>query len=282
MSAVELPLFPLRSVLCPGIALPLHIFEDRYQLMVGRCIEAGDPFGVVLIREGREVGPIASQVATVGTTAAIRQAGRYPDGRLDIVTVGQRRFRIEGVDASSQPYLIGRVSYLGEPLGGDDDATAGLARRVGERFLHYLELLQPGLAASDEAADVADKRGDDRVAGGRTRSRSALIQPDDDADADDEDEDEDEDEELGAGERAALLRASASRLVLSGDATAVSYLLTGLVRLDLGVRQDLLEVPDTSSRLLRVDALLGREMQLLGRHLRPLAVDLRSLELRRN
>ena len=276
MSAVELPLFPLRSVLCPGIALPLHIFEDRYRLMVGRCIEAGDPFGVVLIREGREVGPIASQVATVGTTAAIRQAGRYPDGRLDIVTVGQRRFRIEGVDASSQPYLIGRVSYLGEPLGGDDDATAGLARRVGERFLHYLELLQPGLAASDEAADVADKRGDDRVAGGPTRSRSALIQPDDDAD------DEDEDEELGAGERAALLRASASRLVLSGDATAVSYLLTGLVRLDLGVRQDLLEVPDTSSRLLRVDALLGREMQLLGRHLRPLAVDLRSLELRRN
>ena len=275
MSAVELPLFPLRSVLCPGIALPLHIFEDRYRLMVGRCIEAGDPFGVVLIREGREVGPIASQVATVGTTAAIRQAGRYPDGRLDIVTVGQRRFRIEGVDASSEPYLIGRVSYLGEPLGGDDDATAGLARRVGERFLHYLELLQPELAASDEAADVADQRGDDRVAGGPTRSRSALTQPDDDADAD-------EDEELGAGERAALLRASASRLVLSGDATAVSYLLTGLVRLDLGVRQDLLEVPDTSSRLLRVDALLGREMQLLGRHLRPLAVDLRSLELRRN
>ena len=89
-------------------------------------------------------------------------------------------------------------------------------------------------------------------------------------------------EELDLRRRAAQLLASASRLVTSGDATAISYLLTGLVQLDLGVRQDLLEVPDTSSRLLRVDALLNREMQLMGRHLRPLAVDLRTLDLRRN
>ena len=54
----KIPIFPLRSVLCPGVALPLHIFEDRYRLMVERCLGQGEPFGVVLIREGRETGPL--------------------------------------------------------------------------------------------------------------------------------------------------------------------------------------------------------------------------------
>ncbi len=99
----ELPLFPLHSVLCPGIALPLHIFEERYRLVVARCIERSAPFGVVLIRAGREVGELEGHVADVGTTAAIRQAGRYSDGRLDIVTVGERRFRIERVETAREP-----------------------------------------------------------------------------------------------------------------------------------------------------------------------------------
>jgi hypothetical protein len=72
---IEIPLFPLRSVLCPGVALPLHIFEERYRLMISRCIERGEPFGVILLRQGREVGPIRGEVAAVGTTAAIRRAG---------------------------------------------------------------------------------------------------------------------------------------------------------------------------------------------------------------
>ena len=287
MPGTLIPLFPLRSVLCPGIALPLHIFEDRYRLMVGRCIEAGDSFGVVLIREGREVGPVAGQVASVGTTAAIRQAGRYPDGRLDIVTVGQRRFRIQDLDASSEPYLVGHVSYLKEPLGGDDDATAGLARRVGERFLRYLELLQAGLA--DLSAQQDDEVDGPTAALASNPLKSWLAPASDDINATDDldvmgstDGADRVGDEVDVRRRAAQLLASASRLVTSGDATAISYLLTGLVQLDLGVRQDLLEVPDTSSRLLRVDALLHREMQLIGRNLRPLAVDLRTLDLRRN
>src|SRR3954468_4244250 len=89
---VQLPLFPLHAVLFPGVALPLHIFEERYRSMVGRCIAAGEPFGVVLIKDGREIGDVPVSLAQVGTTAIIRQAGRYPDGRLDIVTVGGRHF----------------------------------------------------------------------------------------------------------------------------------------------------------------------------------------------
>src|SRR3989337_2434064 len=58
---MDLPLFPLHTVLCPGVALPLHVFEERYRVMVGRCIDLGEPFGVVLIRQGREVGPAGAR-----------------------------------------------------------------------------------------------------------------------------------------------------------------------------------------------------------------------------
>ena len=148
---IDLPLFPLRSVLCPGVALPLHIFEHRYRLMVGRCLERGEPFGVVLERDGHEVGPLAGRIADVGTTAIIRRAGRYPDGRLDILTVGERRFRLEALDSRSEPYLVGRVTMLDEPS-GPDAVVAEQAERVGRRFLRYLELLQP--ASDDDGPEI--------------------------------------------------------------------------------------------------------------------------------
>jgi Lon protease-like protein len=66
----ELPIFPLNVVLFPGMPLPLHIFEERYKSMINRCIQAGHAFGVVLIREGQEVGPPA-RPHDVGTTAVI-------------------------------------------------------------------------------------------------------------------------------------------------------------------------------------------------------------------
>jgi Lon protease-like protein len=263
----ELPLFPLHSVLCPGIALPLHIFEPRYREMIGYCLETGSPFGVVLIRDGREVGPLAGQIAEVGTTAAIRQAGRYPDGRLDIVTVGETRFRIVSVDSASQAYLVGTVEELDEPLGGAVVDAEELAAAVGRRFLGYLEMLQPREGAAVEG----------RGAGaGPGRSTPDEVSPEDD-------------EEGGLGsdaptdaDRRAQLLASARRLIAEGDATAVSYLLTGLVQLDLAARQDLLEIPDTMTRLRRLDGHLTREQHLLKRHLRPMALDLETLAVRKN
>jgi len=82
---MELPLFPLHAVLCPGIVMPLHIFEDRYRALTRHCIETGSPFGIVLIREGLEMGASPSlAVAGVGAVAEIREVSRYADGRYEI------------------------------------------------------------------------------------------------------------------------------------------------------------------------------------------------------
>jgi Lon protease-like protein len=278
---VRLPLFPLRSVLCPGVALPLHIFEERYRLMVGRCIERSEPFGVVLIREGREVGPLDGRLADIGTTALIRQAGRYPDGRMDIVTVGGQRFRIQALDPDSEPYLMGDVTLLRERVGGDREADL-LRRRVGQRFLRYLELLQPALGdasgpeieveveieAPDDVLEPDEEQQPEPLAVGSLEAGGAPESLDATGLSDDQ--------------RRELLMAAAKRLTATDDPTALSYLLTGLIQVDLGARQDLLEAPDTVGRLVGLDALLRREIGHLSRHLRPIVLDPAVLALRRN
>ncbi len=302
---IEIPLFPLRSVLCPGVALPLHIFEQRYRLMVDRCIERGEPFGVVLLREGREAGPFRGQVAAVGTTAIIRRAGAYPDGRLDILTVGQQRFRLEGVDNVSEPYLVGRISLLDEPT-GPMPAVDEQAQRVGQRFLEYLELLQPTgeedgpeiekveLEIELDEVDDHDSRIelddepepepertvpttlDDLLANGSPLEASGLhdaadaiaYEPDPSARPDAS--------ELSAAQRRELLMAAARRLIGTDDPTALSYVLTALIQVDLAARQELLEAPDTIRRLSGLERLLTRETWFLRQGLRPIIVDARQ------
>lgn len=279
---MELPLFPLHSVLCPGVALPLHIFEERYRLMIGRCIERAEPFGVVLIRDGREVGPLEGRLAEVGTTAVIRQAGRYPDGRLDIVTVGDRRFQIEALDDGREPYLVGNVKLLDEPVGQADQAST-LGDRVGRRFLRYLELLQPALAtddgpeieieveveAPDDVVGEADEEDSEGVPTLILEAGADALHTVDTAALDDD-------------QRRELLMAAARRLIATDDPTALSYLIIGLMQVELGARQALLETADTVTRLHGLDGLLTREIQLLSRHLKPLALDARLNVLRRN
>lgn len=291
---MELPLFPLHSVLCPGVALPLHIFEERYRLMVARCIEEGQPFGVVLIREGHETGPLRGRVADVGTTALIRQAGRYPDGRLDIVTVGGQRFRIERLDEDREPYLLGEVSLLEEPI-GDAPVARRLAERVSERFLRYLELLQPALESESDSeievelvVEAPEGEPDEPplpAAEGEAAPAESVLES---LVSDPEDEGESEVERSGDdgpapdAERAEMLMAAARRLVTPEDPTHLSYVLSGLIQVELPSRQELLEAPDTESRLRRLDAVLRREIQLLERRLKPLVVDPRLSALRRN
>ena len=278
----ELPLFPLHSVLLPGVALPLHVFEERYRAMVGRCVERGEPFGVVLIRSGREVGGIMPRLARVGTTAQIRQASRYADGRMDIVTVGGSRFRLEDLHETHQPYLVGTVALLDEPL-GDDEEAAELAHRVGRRFLRYLELLQPALASGDgpeieveievEAPDDALEREEPvtlEIRGVADAVHAASLERTIDAASLDEDE------------RRDLLMAAARRLTATSGATELSYLIGGLIQVELSYRQELLEAPDTVRRLSRLHSLLGRELQLLRGHLKPLVLDPRMNVLRLN
>ncbi len=90
---IAAPLFPLNTVLFPGGPLPLRIFETRYVDMVRRCMREGEPFGVVLIRTGGEVGAVAD-TARIGTTARIVDFNSMPDGLLGITCVGERRFRV--------------------------------------------------------------------------------------------------------------------------------------------------------------------------------------------
>jgi len=103
-----LPLFPLGSVLFPGMLLPLHIFEPRYRLLVKRSIESDEPFGIVLIKSGPEVGGPA-EPHRIGTTAKIMGSTPLPGGRSFIIARGDRRFEIGSIDAEREPYLVAQV-----------------------------------------------------------------------------------------------------------------------------------------------------------------------------
>jgi Lon protease-like protein len=138
MKDYDLPLFPLRTVLFPGQALPLHIFEARYRQMITDCMEADATFGVVLIQEGMEVGSLATPYE-VGTTAVIEDIERLPDGRMNIVTIGQERFQLRSYDVTSKPYLVGRVSPW--PWSDDAPPETGLKQAVRRRVEQYVGLL---------------------------------------------------------------------------------------------------------------------------------------------
>jgi hypothetical protein len=296
---IELPLFPLHSVLCPGVALPLHVFEERYKKMVGRCLDRDEPFGVVLIREGREVGPIAERIADVGTTAVINEVGRYPDGRMDLMTVGGRRFRVRSLDAQREPYLLGQVELLEEPI-GDVELARFLAERVSRRFLRYLELLEPALSANAPEIEIevveAPDPGDEPAAASDLPAVELIesVGPGESpSGTEEETEEENADAEVDASlaermrtasddERHALLMAAARRLAVPDDPTVLSYIIGGLVQIEPSARQRLLEAADAENRLRQLDTLLWREIHLLGRRLKPLVIDPRLSQLRRN
>lgn len=130
--SVELPLFPLETVLFPFATLQLHVFEARYLEMVQECREMGSPFGVVLIREGREVGGSADPYM-VGTAARIVKVHEYEDGRLDLQVQGESRFRIRSLD-ESRPFLVGRVEPVAENDPDDSPRGYALLTRAQETF----------------------------------------------------------------------------------------------------------------------------------------------------
>ena len=112
---MRLPLFPLNVVLFPGGYLPLHIFEERYRLMMRHCLEGDRRFGVVLISSGSDVGDPATPEA-VGTVAVIDEVRTLDDGRMLIGTKGERRFRIVEI-VDQLPYITAEVDLL-----EDDDS----------------------------------------------------------------------------------------------------------------------------------------------------------------
>ena len=138
----ELPLFPLNTVLFPGMPLPLHIFEERYKLMIRFCMENSQPFGVVLIRQGREALGQLAEPYEIGCTARIIEVQPLAKGQMNIITLGENRFRILST-YSRDGYLMGKVEWF--PL---EEAHSGNMASHAQRLLpwvkQYMQILSEG------------------------------------------------------------------------------------------------------------------------------------------
>jgi uncharacterized protein len=176
-----LPLFPLGTVLFPGMILPLRVFEERYRQMVADLLAKPEPareFGVVAIRKGREVATDsapdianAPELHDIGCVARLRESTRHPDGRFDLVTIGTRRFRLLRTD-DTLPYYQGEVEELPEQAlpdqvlpdqalpdqsGRDEAAKAARAvQSVQAAFRDYLNALADRAGAVVRVAEIPD------------------------------------------------------------------------------------------------------------------------------
>jgi Lon protease-like protein len=159
--AEVIPLFPLGTVLFPGLLLPLNIFEPRYRQLVADLQEMPEErrrFGVVAIRQGREVGPhTATALYDVGCTALVRRVEPQTDGRYHLVTTGARRFRITEVDDQTTPYLQATVEWLAEDSNADTESAAGLVPELIVAFRAYLEVLGSARAAEITVPPLPDE-----------------------------------------------------------------------------------------------------------------------------
>lgn len=152
----RLPLFPLGSVLFPGLLLPLHIFEERYRKLVRDLLEQPEDqrrFGVVAITQGHEVGAQAlAETADVGCVAEVRQIDPHDDGRFDIVSTGTTRFRIDSID-SSGPYFQADVTTLPEDEGEWAGAFVPGVTKLFERYCELLRSLGASVHGPEELPD---------------------------------------------------------------------------------------------------------------------------------
>lgn len=137
---VQLPIFPLNTVVFPGVTVPLHVFEDRYRALVHHLLTISEKperlFGIVAIREGYEIGSHGVQsVHRVGCVVQMTSVDPYPDGRFDIEVVGRRRLRLDALDTSGS-YLVGDVETVDEAR---VDTPEGVheAIRTRETFEEY-------------------------------------------------------------------------------------------------------------------------------------------------
>ena len=141
--AEVVPLFPLGTVVFPGLMLPLNVFEPRYRRLVQDLLampEDQRTFGVVAIRSGREVGKDGvHELHDVGCTTLVRRIEPQEDGRYHLVTTGARRFRLGRRDDVSAPYLQAEVEWIDEELGQGDPGE--LAAQLTTTFRAYLDAL---------------------------------------------------------------------------------------------------------------------------------------------
>src|SRR4051794_17975314 len=140
------PLFPLPLVLLPSEVVPLHIFEERYKLMIGECLESDSEFGIVWLGD--------DGLRSVGCTARVTQVlAELDDGRLNILVTGGRAFRLlRRID--DMPYPAGEVEML-----DDDDETAppspdDVAAEARERYADLVEQVTDERPGPDDLAEL--------------------------------------------------------------------------------------------------------------------------------
>ena len=151
MATRLLPLFPLSVVLLPATPLPLHVFEERYKQMMEEVIPGPTEFGVVLTKD--------DGIVNIGCTATVdRVLQRYPDGRLDLLAVGQRRFRIVSLN-EELPYLRAHVEYFNDEEVGDVPGDLRLQAIAGYEKLRAVEspnvLIEPSMDAPQLSFQLA-------------------------------------------------------------------------------------------------------------------------------
>jgi len=143
-SEATIPLFPLGLVLLPQNQLPLHIFEERYKLMIGECLQDGKEFGIVYFN--------AAAVQKAGCTAKIvKVLKRYEDGRLDVLTLGRQRFFIQEM-FDHKAYLEARVTFFDDE--GYEDKR--LSQHMADRGINLLKQVASRLEVQ-AAYDLAEE-----------------------------------------------------------------------------------------------------------------------------
>lgn len=157
MNEFRLPLFPLQVVLLPHAALPLHIYEERYKLLLRECITKSGEFGIVLARE--------QGFAEVGCTAAVTNVlHTYDDGRMDVLVEGRQRFRIRALHTELAPFVVGDIEY---PAPVNEPANPTLARETIAMYNELVRIvyagrikqLDPDLAEPEISFVMAQKAG---------------------------------------------------------------------------------------------------------------------------
>ncbi|HEX8846495.1 MAG TPA: LON peptidase substrate-binding domain-containing protein [Pyrinomonadaceae bacterium] len=147
----ELPLFPLPLVLFPGVPLPLHIFEPRYQRML-KDISAGDSlFGLPYFDVTESEGDMPA-VGHIGCVAEVTEVQSLPEGRSNILTVGLIRYRLESYAGGDEPYLVGRVSFF-EDESEDEDFLKQRADEVSKLFMRIARAVR---IINDERASLPE------------------------------------------------------------------------------------------------------------------------------
>ena len=169
----RLPLFPLNTVLFPGLVMPLRVFEERYRRLVADLLDRPEDvprrFGVVAIRDGREVAPVREDdhpagpldglgtvtgdpleaLHTVGCVADVTTARRHADGGYELLVTGTTRFRLHGFDATG-PYLVGDAETVEERPGQGSGALAAAVERAFRNYRKRLAGARESTLAGDQ------------------------------------------------------------------------------------------------------------------------------------